>query len=83
MSQSMRTTPAKRNKMTRTEHVSAIEERLNSKQLRQTTRKLNNLEIEVRQAMAVMDEQTGRLLNYKQLMWDPKYKKKWSTSSAN
>ena len=33
--------------------------------------------------MAVMDEQTGRFLNYKQLMRDPKYKKNWSTSSAN
>ena len=33
--------------------------------------------------MVVMDEQTGRLLNYKQLMRDPKYKKNWSTSSAN
>ena len=30
-----------------------------------------------------MDEETGRLLNYKQLMRDPKYKKNWSTSSAN
>ena len=33
--------------------------------------------------MAVMDEQTGRLLDYKHLMKDPKYKKNWSTSSAN
>ena len=33
--------------------------------------------------MAVMDEQTGRLLDYKQLMRDPKYKKHLSTSSAN
>ena len=33
--------------------------------------------------MAVMDEQTSRLLRYKQLMRDPKYKKNWSTSSAN
>ena len=33
--------------------------------------------------MAVMDEQTGRLLNYKQLIRDPKYKENCSTSSAN
>ena len=33
--------------------------------------------------MAVVDEQTGRLLNYKQMMQDPKYKKNWSTFSAN
>ena len=35
---------------------------------RNTACRINNLEIEVHQAMAVMDEQTGRLLNYKQLM---------------
>ena len=33
--------------------------------------------------MAVMDAETGKLLNYKQLMRDPKYKKHWSVSSAN
>ena len=33
--------------------------------------------------MAVMDEETGRLINYKQLMRDPKYKKHWSTFSKN
>ena len=33
--------------------------------------------------MAVMDEQTGRLLNYNKLMRDPKYKKNCSTSSEN
>ena len=33
--------------------------------------------------MAVMDAETGKLLNYRQLMRDPKYKKQWSVSSAN
>ena len=33
--------------------------------------------------MAVMDEDTVRLINYKQLMQDPKYKKNWITSSEN
>ena len=33
--------------------------------------------------MAVMDAETGKLLNYRQLMRDPKYKKNWSISSAN
>ena len=33
--------------------------------------------------MSVMDADTGKLLNYKQLMREPKYKKRWSTSSAN
>jgi hypothetical protein len=30
-----------------------------------------------------MDRDSGKLLNYKQLMNHPKYKKQWSTSSAN
>ena len=83
MSQLMRTTPAKRNNTTQREHAEAIEERLNSKHLQQTTQKINNLEIELNQAMLVMYEQTGQLLYYKQLMRDTKYKKNWITSSAN
>ena len=83
MSQLTRATPDKHNKTTRSENAAAVEHRRNNIHLKQTTQKLSNLEIEVHQAMAVMDEQTGRLLNYKQLMRDPKYKKNWSTSSAN
>ena len=37
----------------------------------------------VHQALAVMDTDTGKLLNYRQLMRNAKYKKNWSTSSAN
>ena len=44
---------------------------------------MNKLENEVHQAMAVMDSENGKLLNYKQLMRDPKHKKRWSVSSAN
>ena len=44
---------------------------------------MNKLENEVHQAMAVMDAETGKLLNYKQLMRDPKHKKRRSVSSAN
>jgi hypothetical protein len=33
--------------------------------------------------MAVMDKDTGKLLNYRQLMNSPKYKKIWSLSAAN
>ena len=33
--------------------------------------------------MAVMDEETGQLLNYRQLLRSAKYKKQWSISSAN
>ena len=30
-----------------------------------------------------MDEDTGRLINFRQLMRDPKYKKNWSNASVN
>ena len=33
--------------------------------------------------MAVMDTETGKLLNYKQLLKHPKYKGKWKISSAD
>jgi hypothetical protein len=33
--------------------------------------------------MAVMDKDTGKLLNYRQLMNSPKYKKAWSLSAAH
>jgi hypothetical protein len=33
--------------------------------------------------MAVMDKDTGKLLNYRQLMNSLKYKKAWSLSAAN
>ena len=41
------------------------------------------LENEVQHAMTVMDADTGKLLNYKQVMRNPKYKIKWAKSSAN
>ena len=41
------------------------------------------MENEVHQALAVMDKETGKLLNYCQLMRHPQYKKEWSTSAAN
>ena len=46
-------------------------------------RRLRRLENEIQQAMAIMDADTGKLLNYEQLMKNPKYKKKWATSLAN
>ena len=33
--------------------------------------------------MAVLDQETGKLLNYRQLLKSPKYNKEWSISSAN
>ena len=47
------------------------------------TRRITRLENEVQQALAVMDAETGKLLNYKQLMRNTKYRKAWSLSSAN
>ena len=41
------------------------------------------VENEVHQAMAVLDKATGKMLNYRQLMWHPTYKKDWQLSSAN
>jgi hypothetical protein len=41
------------------------------------------MENEVQQALAVMDKETGKLLNYRQLMRHPTYKKVWGTLAAN
>jgi hypothetical protein len=47
------------------------------------SRRITCLENEVNQAMAVMDADTGKLLNYRQLMRSTKYREAWSLSSAN
>ena len=47
------------------------------------TMQFTQLENEVHQAMAVMDADTGKLLNYRQLMRSTKYREAWSFSSAN
>jgi hypothetical protein len=49
----------------------------------QLTRCITRLENKVHQAMTVMDKDTGKLLNYRQLTKNPKYKKAWSLSAAN
>ena len=41
------------------------------------------MEDEVYQAMAVMDASTGKMLNYRQLCRDPRYKIQWDKSAAN
>ena len=41
------------------------------------------LENEVHQALAVLDKQSGKMLNYRQLLRHPDYKKPWRISSAN
>jgi hypothetical protein len=47
------------------------------------THHITRLENEVKQAMAVMNADTGKLLNYRQLMRSTKYRQAWSLSSAN
>ena len=44
---------------------------------------IRELEQQVGEAMAVMDKETGKLMNYCQLLQHPKYRKEWSISSAN
>jgi hypothetical protein len=41
------------------------------------------MENEVQQALAVMERDTGWLLNYQQLICNPKYKKAWNLLTAN
>ncbi len=49
----------------------------------QLTCPITRLENKVHLAMAVMDKDTGKLLNYSQLMNNPKHKKTWSLSATN
>ena len=60
---------------TRTGHAEAVEAHNKRQIMRQMTKKVTKIENEVHQAMAVMDADTGKLLNYRQLRRDPKYSK--------
>ena len=46
----------------------------NKRRLRTMLQRISRMEDEVYQAMAVMDTSTGKMLNYRQLRGDPKYK---------
>ena len=46
-------------------------------------RQYKQLEQETQQALAVLDEESGKLLKYKQLLSHPKYKKEWNISAAD
>ena len=41
------------------------------------------VEKEVHRALAIMDKDTGRLLNYRQLLQHPDHQETWTKSSAN
>jgi hypothetical protein len=45
--------------------------------------RIKRLENEVHEALAVMDAETGKVFNYRQLMQSKKHKETWSKSSAN
>ena len=47
------------------------------------SQRIARMEDEVYQAMAVMDASTGKMLNYRQLRRDPKYKIQLDKSAAN
>jgi hypothetical protein len=47
------------------------------------TQRFERMENEVQQALAVMEKDAGRLLNYQQLICNPKYKKAWNLLAAN
>lgn len=53
------------------------------KKRKQFWKTLKEIDVQVEQAMAVLDQETGKLLNYRQLLKSPKYNKEWSISSAN
>ena len=53
------------------------------RKFRRLTRRMERLENEVHEALAVMDKDTGKMLNYRQLLRIPKYREVWSKSSAN
>ena len=65
------------------ELAAAAWQRRTKKRIRRLTRRITRIENEVHQAMAVMDANSGKMLNYRQLMKDPKYRRDWSISSAN
>ena len=46
-------------------------------------RLLHRVEQDIERALAVMDHDSGKMMNYHQLRKHPKYNKAWTTSSAN
>jgi len=44
---------------------------------------LNKVEQDIKRALAVMDHDSGKMMNYHQLRKHPKFNKAWATSSAN
>ncbi len=57
--------------------------RLKTEAANASQQRFKKMENEVHQALAVMDNETGRLLNYRQLLCSPKHKKAWIILAAN
>ena len=54
-----------------------------TRNLRSTRKRFKQIENNVHKALAVMDKKSGKMLNYRQLLHHPDYKKDWCLSSAN
>jgi hypothetical protein len=46
-------------------------------------KRIEQMEIEVHKALAIIDAESGKVSNYRQLMQSQKHKETWSISSAN
>ena len=81
-----RTQQAKTSPASRTRACTRITRMENKNQKGQASKlqiNIAQLENDIHQALAVMDTDNGKLLNYRQLMRNPKYKNNWSISSTN
>jgi hypothetical protein len=54
----------------------------NTRSKKGASNRFQQMENEVQWGLAVMDKETGQLLNYRQLIQNPKYKKDYNTSAA-
>ncbi len=66
----------------RPENAAAVRKKEKSNRRRLSDR-IERMENEVHKALAIMDAETGKVLNYRQLMQSQKHKETWSKSSAN
>ena len=75
--QEAETTPAGRTRAYT--QLTRMENKTHKGQVPKSKITIAQLRNDVHQALAVMDTDTGKLLNYRQLMRNPKYKNNWST----
>ena len=51
--------------------------------MRRLLKRIEQMENEVQKALEIMNAESGKVLNYRQLMQSKKHKETWSISSAN